>query len=156
MLATVISRAQFGLEAPEVRIDVHVGPGLPTMSIVGLPDTAVKESRDRVRSAIVSTGFSFPAGRVTVNLAPADLPKDGGRFDLPIAIALLMASNQLGGGGLADCEWYGELSLGGEIRAVRSMLPAARAATESQRRLILPRPNLEEAKLVQGARRLDI
>jgi magnesium chelatase family protein len=151
MLATLISRAQFGLEAPEVRIDVHVGPGLPTMSIVGLPETAVKESRDRVRAAIVSTQFSFPAGRVTVNLAPADLPKDGGRFDLPIAIALLIASNQLAGVGLADCELYGELSLGGEIRAVRGVLSAARAATERKHRLILPRHNLEEAQLVQGA-----
>ena len=112
MLATLISRAQFGMDAPEVRVDVHVGPGLPAMAIVGLSETAVKESRDRVRSAIVSAQFAFPAGRVTVNLAPADLPKDGGRFDLPIAIALLIASRQLTGGAVVDCELYRSRSRG--------------------------------------------
>jgi len=152
MLATLISRAQFGMDAPEVIVDVHVGPGLPAMAIVGLPETAVKESRDRVRSAIITAQLSFPAGRITVNLAPADLPKDGGRFDLPIAIGLLIASGQLTGTAVADCELYGELSLGGEIRAVRGVLPATRAATEHNRRVILPRQNLEEAQLVQGAR----
>src|ERR1700704_3759115 len=92
MLATVFSRAQFGMQAPPVTIDVHVTSGLPTLQIVGLPEAAVKESKDRVRSAIQTSGFQWPPGRVTVNLSPADLPKDGGRFDLPIALALLAAT----------------------------------------------------------------
>jgi magnesium chelatase family protein len=152
MLATLISRAQFGMDAPDVRVDVHVGPGLPSMAIVGLPETAVKESRDRVRSAIVSAQYAFPAGRVTVNLAPADLPKDGGRFDLPIAIALLIASEQLTGGRWWIVSCMVSFLLGGEVRAVRGVLPATLAATGHDRRVILPRQNLEEAQLVQGAR----
>jgi magnesium chelatase family protein len=151
MLATLLSRAQFGLEAPEVRIDVHITSGLPAMSVVGLPQTAVKESRDRVRSAILSAQFAFPAGRITVNLSPADLPKGGGRFDLPIAVALLIASEQLPAAALANCELYGELSLGGEVRPVHGILPAVMAATREGRRLIVPSGNLTEAQLVHDA-----
>jgi magnesium chelatase family protein len=151
MLATLLSRAQFGLEAPEVRIDVHVTPGLPAISVVGLPQAAVKESRDRVRSAILSGQFAFPAGRITVNLSPADLPKGGGRFDLPIAVALLIASDQLPAAALTNCELYGELSLGGEVRPVHGILPAVMAATREGRRLIVPSGNLTEAQLVHDA-----
>jgi predicted ATPase with chaperone activity len=102
--------------------------GLPAMSVVGLPQAAVKESRDRVRSAILSAQFAFPAGRITVNLSPADLPKGGGRFDLPIAVALLIASEQLPAAAIANCELYGELSLGGEVRPIQGILPAVMAA----------------------------
>ena len=151
MLATLLSRAQFGLEAPEVRIDVHVTSGLPAMSVVGLPQTAVKESRDRVRSAVLSAQFAFPAGRITVNLSPADLPKGGGRFDLPIAVALLIASEQLPAAAIANCELYGELSLGGEVRPIHGILPAVMAATREGRRLIVPSGNLTEAQLVHDA-----
>lgn len=151
MLATLLSRAQFGLEAPEVRIDVHVTSGLPAMAVVGLPQTAVKESRDRVRSAILSAQFAFPAGRITVNLSPADLPKGGGRFDLPIAVALLIASEQLPAAAIANCELYGELSLGGEVRPIHGILPAVMAATREGRRLIVPSGNLTEAQLVHDA-----
>jgi magnesium chelatase family protein len=151
MLATLLSRAQFGLEAPEVRIDVHVSSGLPAMSIVGLPEASVKESRDRVRSAILSTHLAIPAGRITINLSPADLPKDGGRFDLPIAIALLIASEQLPAAALVDCELYGELSLGGEVRPIHGILPAVLAATRQRRRLIHPSGNQTEAQLVHDA-----
>ena len=114
MLATVLSRAQFGMEAPQVCVEVHVGAGLPVFSIVGLPEAVVKESKERVRSALATTRFEFPAGRIIVNLAPADLPKEGGRFDLPIALGVLAASEQLPPAALAGCEFYGELSLSGE------------------------------------------
>ena len=124
MLATVLSRAQYGMEAPQVSVEVHLGAGLPNLSIVGLPEAVVKESKDRVRSALATTHFEFPAGRITVNLAPADLPKEGGRFDLPIALGILAASGQIPTSALTDCEFYGELSLSGELRPVRGMLPA--------------------------------
>src|SRR5580693_3433547 len=95
MLATVLSRTQFGMDAPEVSLDVHVSSGLPALTLVGLPEAAVKEAKDRVRSALITSGFDWPPGRVTVNLAPADLPKEGGRFDLPIALGILAATGQL-------------------------------------------------------------
>jgi magnesium chelatase family protein len=152
MLATVFSRAQFGMQAPPVTIDVHVTSGLPTLCVVGLPEAAVKESKDRVRSAILSCGFQWPPGRVTVNLSPADLPKDGGRFDLPIALALLAATCQLPSAALAPYEFYGELSLGGELRAVRGILSAICQAALEQHPVILPRGNLAEAQRVQQAK----
>jgi magnesium chelatase family protein len=152
MLATVYSRTQFGMEAPEVTIDVHLSAGLPSWSIVGLPEAAVKESRDRVRSAVVNSGFEWPPGRVTVNLAPADLPKEGGRFDLPIALCLLAADGRLVPASLSPYELYGELALGGELRGVPALLPAVvRAATE-QRPVILPRANAREVQVAAGAR----
>src|SRR6266853_158878 len=152
MLATVFSRAQFGMQAPPVTIDVHVTSGLPTLQVVGLPEAAVKESKDRVRSAILTSGFQWPPGRVTVNLSPADLPKDGGRFDLPIALALLAATCQLPAAPLAPYEFYGELSLGGELRAVRGILSAICQATLEQHPVILPRGNLAEAQRVGQAK----
>ena len=137
-LATLLSRTLQGLEAPLVRAEVDVGPGLPTFSVVGLLETAVKESKDRVRAALSNCGFDFPAGRVTVNLAPADLPKDGGRFDLAIAIGILVASGQLPAEPFAGLELYGELSLGGELHGVRGVLPSSGRARTSRKSPCLP------------------
>ncbi|MEZ5498147.1 MAG: YifB family Mg chelatase-like AAA ATPase [Steroidobacteraceae bacterium] len=143
-IATLNCRAQVGLAAPPVQVETHIGSGLPSFSIVGLAATAVKESKERVRSAIASSGFEFPAGRITVNLAPADLPKEGGRFDLPIALGVLLASGQLEAQGVDDCEFYGELSLNGELRAVRGLLPTALQARDAGRRLVTPLANARE------------
>ncbi|NJD33105.1 MAG: YifB family Mg chelatase-like AAA ATPase [Gammaproteobacteria bacterium] len=151
-LATILSRTQQGLEAPLVRVEVHVGNGLPAFSIVGLPETAVKESKDRVRAALANCGYDLPPGHITVNLAPADLPKEGGRFDLPIAIGILVASDQLPPGPFADTELYGELSLGGELHAIRGVLPTALQGTRAGHTLILPDGNLAEAALVRRGR----
>jgi magnesium chelatase family protein len=158
-LASILSRTQQGLEAPLVRVEVHVGSGLPAFSIVGLPETAVKESKDRVRAALINSGFDFPPGHITVNLAPADLPKEGGRFDLPIAIGILVASAQLPQGPFDRTELYGELSLGGDLHAIRGVLPTALQGTRAGHRIILPEGNLAEAALAQrdrisGARHL--
>src|SRR4249920_4236818 len=120
--AQVLSRAQVGMSAPLVRVEVHLGSGLPSFSIVGLPAPVVRESKERVRAALAHCDFEFPAGRITVNLAPADLPKEGGRFDLPIALGILAASRQLGTDGLSNYEFAGELSLTGELRAVRGAI----------------------------------
>ena len=151
-LATILSRTQQGLEAPLVRVEVHVGSGLPAFSIVGLPETAVKESKDRVRAALANCGFELPPGHITVNLAPADLPKEGGRFDLPIAVGILVASTQLPAGPFAGCELYGELSLGGDLHAIRGALPTALQGTRAGHAMVLPAGNLAEASLVQGGR----
>src|SRR5512135_716158 len=122
-LATLLSRTPQGLEAPLVRVEVDVASGLPAFAVVGLLETTVKESKDRVRAAIANCGYEFPAGRVIVNLAPADLPKEGGRFDLAIAVGILIASEQLPPGPFERVELYGELSLGGELHATRGLLP---------------------------------
>lgn len=150
-LAVVHSRARFGVQAPEVRVEVHVGAGLPGMSLVGLPETAVKESRDRVRSALICGRFELPKGRITVNLAPADLPKDGGRFDLPIALGVLAASGQLPPRALAEHEFLGELALNGELRGVDGALPAVLAASRAGRSVVLPIQNSDEAGLAREA-----
>ncbi|HEX3123150.1 MAG TPA: magnesium chelatase domain-containing protein, partial [Rhodanobacteraceae bacterium] len=123
-LAIVHSRAQDGVAAPPVTVEVHLSGGLPGTSIVGLPETAVKEARDRVRVAIQNAQLQYPGRRVTVSLGPADLPKDGGRFDLPIALGILAAAGQVPKEGLARCEFLGELALSGELRAVTGVLPA--------------------------------
>lgn len=146
-LAVVYSRAHLGIEAPQVTVEVHLSRGLPAFHIVGLAATAVKESRDRVRSAILNNNFSFPAKRIVVNLAPADLPKDSSRFDLAIAIGILIATQQLPDQ-VGNYEFAGELSLTGELLPVRSMLPFAIATQHQQRSLILPIKNTEEAALV--------
>lgn len=151
-LAIVYSRAQLGIDAPLVTVEVHLARGLPRMSIVGLPEAAVKESKDRVRSAILNNHYEFPLRRITVNLAPADLPKEGGRFDLAIALGILAASGQLPAAALGASEFLGELSLTGELRGVRGVLPAACAARAAQRALVLPAGNAGEAALVHGAR----
>ncbi len=149
--ATVLSREQRGIDAPQVRVEFNIGPGLPTFNIVGLPETAVKESKDRVRAALTNSEFQFPCGRITVNLAPADLPKEGGRFDLPIAIGIVSASGQLTDvrSELQSCELYGELSLSGELRSMKGLLPAALAASVARHPVVVPYTNAAEAALVK-------
>ncbi len=147
-LAVINSRASVGIEAPEVIVEVHISNGMPGFTLVGLPETTVKESRDRVRSAIINSRFDFPPKRITVNLAPADLPKEGGRFDLPIALGILAASKQISLGKLAQYEFIGELALSGELRSVKGVLPAALASIESKRCLVVPIHNGDQAALV--------
>jgi len=149
-LCVLHSRAREGIEAPAVTVEVHLAGGLPALSIVGLPEMAVKESKDRVRGALLNGHFQFPAGRVTINLAPADLPKEGGRFDLPIALGVLGASGQIRADGLSRIEMLGELALSGGLRPVTGVLPAALAARDAGRALILPVENADEAALVSG------
>jgi len=151
-LAIIHSRACVGVEAPKVTVEVHISNGMPGFTLVGLPETTVKESRDRVRSAIINSRFEFPAKRITVNLAPADLPKEGGRFDLPIALGILAASEQIPINELSDQEFIGELALSGELRRVKGVLPAALAANRAQRSLVVPHSNGDQAALV-GAER---
>lgn len=150
--ATVLSRAQHGMEAPLVRVEADLSGGLPRFSIVGLAEAVVKESRDRVRAAIMNCNFTFPDGRVIVNLSPADLPKDGGRYDLPIALAILLASEQIPADSLRDCEFYGELSLHGEVQAIQGTLLAAVAAARVGHSIVVPLANVSEAALVTGCR----
>jgi magnesium chelatase family protein len=139
------------MEAVPVTIEVHMTGGMPALSIVGLPETAVKESKDRVRSALITSQFEYPPRRITINLAPADLPKDGGRFDLPIALGILAASEQLPIDILKDYEFIGELALSGELRPVRGALPVALAARGEGRKLIVPADNAVEAAMISGA-----
>lgn len=146
-LAVVYTRALLGVDAPLVTVETHISGGLPKLAIVGLPETAVKESKDRVRSAILNSHFEFPARRITINLAPADLPKDGGRFDLAIALGILAASGQIPPAQLKHCEVLGELALSGELRGVPASLPAALAAAKEGRALIVPLSNANEAAL---------
>jgi magnesium chelatase family protein len=150
-LAVVYTRANLGIDAPLVTIEVHLSNGLPGFHLVGLPETTVKESRDRVRSAMINAGFDFPSKRITVNMAPADLPKGGGRFDLAIAVGIICASESLGAGCLEHYEFVGELALSGELRSVQGALPMAFAAAKSARKLILPEINAQEAALVSTA-----
>ncbi|MDR2688232.1 MAG: YifB family Mg chelatase-like AAA ATPase [Azoarcus sp.] len=149
-LALVRTRALDGLAAPEVTAEVHLANGLPSFTLVGLPDTEVREARDRVRAALVTSQFEFPQRRITVNLAPADLPKEGGRFDLPIALGILAASGQIKARALDGHEFCGELSLDGSLRGVRGALAVALAAGQAKRALILPRSNADEAALARG------
>src|SRR3989442_13440889 len=151
-VATVASRALAGIDAPEVTVEVHLGPGLPAFHIVGLPDAEVREARDRVRAALNHAHFEFPARRITVNLAPAELPKDSSRFDLPIALGILAASGQLAPEALAGQEFAGELSLTGELRAVRGALAMALSARGAGRAFVLPEGNAPQAALAEGAR----
>ncbi|MET0067195.1 MAG: YifB family Mg chelatase-like AAA ATPase [Candidatus Thiodiazotropha sp.] len=147
-LAILYSRAQTGIDAPLVTVEVHLANGLPSLSIVGLPELAVRESKDRVRGALLNSKFEFPARRITINLAPADLPKEGGRFDLPIALGILAASGQLPQEAVHNHEFLGELALSGELRPLKGVLPAALACKQAARVLLLPEANLEEALLV--------
>jgi len=150
-LAIVYSRGSQGIHAPLVTVEVHISNGLPSLSIVGLPETAVKESKDRVRGALLNSRLEFPTRRITVNLAPADLPKEGGRFDLPIAIGILAASGQITSLELENLEFVGELSLGGQLRVVKGVLPISMQTKYAGRSLLLPRDNQTEAALVNGA-----
>src|SRR6266704_2650584 len=151
-LAVLHSRALSGLDAPEVTVEVHLANGLPSFTIVGLPDTEVKESRDRVRAALVNSRFEFPARRITVNLAPAELPKESGRFDLPIALGILAASHQLEVDGFSKYEFAGELSLTGELRPVRGALAMTWRAARDGRAFVLPQASADQAALVEEAR----
>ncbi|MGE0383779.1 MAG: YifB family Mg chelatase-like AAA ATPase [Gammaproteobacteria bacterium] len=150
-IAIVHSRAGCGIDAPPVTVEVHVSNGLPAFAIVGMPETVVKESRDRVRSAILASRYDFPTRRITVNLAPADLPKEGARFDLPIAVGILAATAQVPAEALHEHEFIGELALTGELRPVRGTLPVAIAVRDGGRTLVLPAANAAEAGLVEGA-----
>ena len=145
----VNSRALVGVNAVPVSVEIHLSGGLPALSIVGMPETAVRESKDRVRAALLNSGFEFPPSRITVNLAPADLPKSGGRFDLPIAMGLLAASGQLDSGLLDRYEFIGELALGGELRGVTGALPTALATQGSGRGLVVSAENAAEASLAE-------
>ena len=151
-MSTVVSRAPVGLAAPLVRVEVHLGCGLPAFALVGLPETVVRESRERVRAAILTSGYEFPSGRITVNLSPADLPKTGGRFDLPIAIGILEASGQLPRRAARGRELYGELALSGELRCTNQLLPALIAGARTAHELIVPAANDWEASWVAGPR----
>lgn len=151
-LSIVHSRGLDGLCAPEVAVEVHLASGLPSVTLVGLPETEVKEARDRVRAALQNSGFDFPSKRITVNLAPADLPKESGRFDLPIALGILVASGQLPGQGLIDHEFAGELSLSGEIRPIRGALAMVLAAGNRGRSFVLPASSAREAVLAGEGR----
>ncbi|MFP5382496.1 MAG: YifB family Mg chelatase-like AAA ATPase [Gammaproteobacteria bacterium] len=151
-LAVVFTRAQRGIDAPLVRVEAHLAGGLPSVSMVGLPETAVRESKDRVRSALATSRFDFPVGRVTLNLSPADLPKEGGRYDLPIAVGILAASGQLPAESLVQREFVAELALSGELRPVRGILPAAIAAARAGHELVVAPENADEASLPPGAR----
>src|SRR6478735_8089493 len=151
-LAVVYSRALAGLDAPLVTVEAHLGNGLPSFTIVGLPEAEVKEAKDRVRAALLNARFEFPARRITVNLAPADLPKESGRFDLPIALGILAASGQLPADGLAGYEFAGELALTGELRPIRGTLAMMYGASRDQRAFVVPHENAPEAALVEGAR----
>jgi magnesium chelatase family protein len=150
-LAVVYTRAQDGVAAPLVTCEVHLSGGLPSTSIVGLAETAVKESRDRVRAAIINAQLDYPQRRVTVNLAPADLPKDGGRFDLPIALGILAANGGIPRDALAAHEFVGELALSGELRAINGVLPAVLQAARENRCVVVPRGNADEAALARDA-----
>lgn len=149
-LSVIHTRTLVGVEAVPVSVEVHLAGGLPALSIVGLPETAVKESKDRVRAAMLNSGFEFPPRRITVNLAPADLPKQGGRFDLPIAMGILAASGQVPTERLDRAELIGELALGGEIRPVPGILPASISAALDGRCIIVPEANAEEAALSEN------
>lgn len=147
-LAIVYSRARLGINAPLVTVEVHLANGLPAFHIVGLPEASVKEAKDRVRSALINSNFQFPNKRITVNLAPADLPKEGGRFDLPIAIGILAATGQITEASLERYELCGELALSGEIRPIVGEIPVAHACRESGRQCILPNENADKAVLI--------
>ena len=152
-LAILFSRSLDGLLAPQVAVEVHLANGLPSFTLVGLPETEVREARDRVRAAVLNSGFDFPPRRITVNLAPADLPKESGRFDLPIALGILIASGQLAGVSektLSEHEFAGELSLSGELRAIRGALPMCLSARGNGKCFVLPAESAAEAALVEN------
>jgi len=146
-LSRLVCRSISGVDAPEVEVEVHLGTGLPAFSLDGLPETSVKEAKDRVRSAILNSNYKFPSKRITVNLAPANLPKEGGRFDLAIALGILIASDQLKCPEILQFECYGELSLSGELRHVDGIIPCALAAKEQQRQVIVCHDNAHECAL---------
>lgn len=145
---SIQTRAQVGLDSPRVNVEVHLANGLPCFNIVGLPELAVKESRERVRAAIINSHFQFPSKRITVNLAPAELPKQGGRFDLAIAIGLLLASQQIISSDIHDYEFLGELSLSGKLLKTPGVLPSAHICSQKSRTLITATANQAELQLL--------
>ena len=149
-LAIVYTRAALGVSAPLITVEVHISNGLPGLTMVGLPETTVKEARDRVRSAIINSGYSFPAKKITINLAPADLSKEGGRYDLPIALALLVASQQLAAPKLNQYEFIGELALTGALRGVPGAISSAMEAIKVGRQIVVAGDNAEEVGLING------
>lgn len=149
-LAIVYSRASIGVEAPLVTIEVHLSNGKPGLTIVGLPETTVKEAGDRVRSALINANFVYPPQRMTINLAPADLPKEGGRFDLPIAMGILAASGQMDSDRLKQFEFLGELALTGALRGVHGIIPAVISAEKAKRQMIIASSNVNEASLISN------
>ncbi|MCL6416559.1 YifB family Mg chelatase-like AAA ATPase [Aestuariirhabdus sp. Z084] len=151
-LSIIYTRARVGVDAPLVTVETHLSNGLPSLSIVGLPESSVKEAKDRVRSALLNSGFQFPTRRITINLAPADLPKEGGRYDLPIALGILAASDQLAGVDLSQYEFIGELALSGELRPCSGSLSAMMAAEISDRTMVIPTANAAEGALLQSTR----
>jgi magnesium chelatase family protein len=153
--ATVYSRARVGISAPLVTIEVHISNGLPSFQIVGLPDASVRESRDRVRSALVNSNFQFPQTRLTVNLSPADIPKEGARFDLAIAVGILAASAQIPTDKLTQFEFYGELGLNGDVRGIIGAIPTTMACGDANRICILPKENITQAGLVEKTEALE-
>ncbi len=155
-ITCVYTRAREGLDSPLVTIEVHLSPGIPAFSIVGLAEVSVKESKDRVRSALINCGYEFPNQKIIINLAPADLKKDGGRFDLPIAIGILAASGQIPDNELKDYEFSGELALTGELRGIIGEIPLALACRDADRTLMLPTINSGQASWVDNARVIGI
>ena len=155
-LAIAYSRAQIGIHSPLVTVEAHLSPGLPAFMIVGLPETAVKESRERVRSAILNAQFEFPDERITINLAPADLPKSGGRYDLAIALGILAASDQVPKEALENYEFVAELALSGIVRPVEGILPATLSAKQAQRCIVTSKANAQEAAIAQHKKHLGI
>ena len=151
-LAVLYSRSLAGMDAPLVTVETHLANGLPAFTIVGLPEVEVKEAKDRVRAALQNARFEFPSRHITVNLAPADLPKESGRFDLPIALGILAASGQLAADRLSEYEFAGELALTGELRPIRGTLAMMYGASRDQRAFVVPYENAPEAALVEGAR----
>lgn len=154
-LATIYTRGSIGIQAPLIQVEIHISNGLPGFTLVGLPETSVKEAKDRVRSALINSGFTFPAKRITINLSPADLPKEGSRFDLPIAIAILAATKQIPSDRLLQYEFLGELALSGAIKAIKGIIPAALAAQKANRDLITGYDNIADIALIkQNAHKL--
>lgn len=151
-LAIVKTRTQVGIASLPVSVEVYLSNGLPSFAIVGLPETVVKESKERVRSALLNSHYEFPEGRITVNLAPADIPKEGGRFDLPIAIGILIASGQLETTYLDEYEFTGELALNGALRAIPATLPFAFEASKLNRKLVIPIENAKEAAQIKNGK----
>lgn len=150
-LAIVYTRAALGIGAPLITVEVHISNGLPGLTMVGLPETTVREARDRVRSAIINSGYAYPAKKITINLAPADLPKEGGRYDLPIALALLVASEQLKAPRLNQYEFVGELALTGALRGVPGAISSAMEAIKAGRKIVISNENSPEVGLIGGS-----
>ncbi|MCX8643105.1 MULTISPECIES: YifB family Mg chelatase-like AAA ATPase [unclassified Gilliamella] len=153
-LAIIYTRASIGIQAPQINVEIHISNGLPGFVLVGLPEATVKEAKDRVRSAIINSGFTFPSKKITVNLSPADLPKEGSRFDLPIAIAILAATAQIPTDKLLHYEFLGELALTGDIRAVKGAIPAAISSQKKKRTLIISAENQSEISLIHQSNTL--